>query len=132
MPGEWDANIKLLYAVDDGLFFTADTVEIGKPFDVIANVEIGENLMESVDSYDLYVSIHNLSQSTTLKQAKLSSALTPQKTTWNAELRVNIDPPFSNPAAEGDVLEAVATFKVTSGVNTDYSTAKSPSFTVAT
>ena len=48
MPGHQDANIKLLYAADDGTFFTADTVANGAPFDIIANVEIGKTLMNTV------------------------------------------------------------------------------------
>ena len=66
MPSPWDASIKLLYAVDQGTFFTLDDLAVDAAFDVIANVEIGENLNEVVDSFTIRVGIRNLTTSETV------------------------------------------------------------------
>ena len=52
MPGPWDASIKLLYPVDQGTFSTLDDIDNNTPFDVIANVEIGENLNENPHEHE--------------------------------------------------------------------------------
>jgi hypothetical protein len=125
-----DAVIKLLYAVDDGTFFTADTVEPGQAFDLIANVEIGEDLNEVVDQLDLFVGVTNLTRSALVTTTTLTEKLTPaDDTTVNRELRVDIGPGWGN-AQEGDVLQAVATMKITAGIKTDYSYAMSNCFIV--
>ena len=66
MPGPWDASIKLLYPVDQGLFTTIDDIDNNTPFDAIADVEVGENLNEHVDDFVLRVAVLNLTQSTTI------------------------------------------------------------------
>jgi hypothetical protein len=125
VPGNHDANIKLLYIVDENSFFSADTVQNGAPFDVIANVEIGKDLMEIVSKEELFVSLVNLSQSSAMPQAPQVNTLTPvaKSDPLNQELRVKVGGGWT--AAEGDVIEAIATYKVTAGVFTDYSTARS-------
>lgn len=132
MPGSWDANLKLVYAVDDNQFFAVDTVEAGKAFDVIANLEIGEELMGVATGYDLFVSVRNLSQSTSPPQLtkKESVTLTPSTTALNQEKRINFGPGWSG-ANEGDVLEVIAALKVTAGVHTDYSLASSNPFMIS-
>lgn len=132
MPaGVWDANIKLLYAVDDGTFFTTDTVDNTKPFDVVANVEIGARLNENVIRQDLFLAVRNLSQSGTIASATVGGPLAPQvNTDRNEELRANFNPPAGGWGNDGDVFEVVASYKVTAGVNTDYSTARSQLFVV--
>ena len=131
MPGNQDANIKLLYVVDENSFFTADTVAVGAAFDVIANVEIGKDLMEVVSKENLFVSVVNLSQSTVLQQQTLENVLTPvaNPDPLNQELRVKVSGGWT--ANEGDVLEAIATYKVTAGVYTDYSAARSGTVVVS-
>jgi hypothetical protein len=131
MPGNQDANIKLLYVVDENSFFTADTVANGAAFDVIANVEVGKDLMEVVSKEDLFVSVVNLSQSTVLQQQSLQNVLTPvaNPDPLNQELRVKVSGGWT--AAEGDVIEAIATYKVTAGVYTDYSSARSGTVVVS-
>ncbi|GLI02201.1 hypothetical protein [Phytohabitans aurantiacus] len=129
MPGQQDANIKLLYPVDNGTFFTADTVANGAEFAVVANVEIGQELMEVITKEDLFVSVVNLSRSTVVQRKTVSNSLAPQADPLNQELRVTIDPTWS--ADEGDVLQAIATYKVTSGLRVDLSTALSPMFVVS-
>ena len=131
MPGNQDANIKLLYVVDENSFFTADTVDVGAAFDVIANVEIGKDLMEVVTKENLFVSVVNLSQSTVLQQQTLENVLTPvaNPDPLNQELRIKVSGGWT--ANEGDVLEAIATYKVTAGVYTDYSAARSGTVVVS-
>ena len=63
MSNDMDANIKLLYPVDKNSFFTIDDVGLGKEFDVIANVEVGEDLNEVIDRHEVRVGIVNLTQS---------------------------------------------------------------------
>lgn len=129
MPNNQDANIKLLYPVDAGSFFTADTVENGKQFDVIANVEIGKDLREIATQEKLFVSVVNLSTSELLLQGSDTNVLTPSAAgPLNQELRIQFAKPWN--AADGDVLEAIATYKVTAGVYTDYSTSRTATFVV--
>ena|SRR5918994_1086907 len=129
MPSPEDASIKLLYPVDVGTFFTIDDVANGDPFDVIANVEIGENLNENVDDFVLRVAVRNLTQSTTVQIVDLPGTLNPaQNTAFNSEERVSFNAPNQ---AVGDVLQAVATYRVNAGANSDFSTAESKTFIVS-
>jgi hypothetical protein len=130
MANNWDAQIKLLYPADPGTFFTADTVKLGDAFDVIANVEIGRNLMEFVDRHSVSVAVRNLSKSTTIGQETVEDKLTPQLTALNAELRVSFAAGWNAKAAVGDILEAVASYTVEAGLHTDYSIATSVMFVV--
>jgi hypothetical protein len=130
MTGNQDANIKLLYATDANSFFTADTVDNGAQFDIIANVEIGPDLMQIIDKEELFVSVLNVSQSTPIVPTqKLENKINPDPNAQplNQELRVQITGWTAN---EGDVLEAVATYKVTAGAFTDVSTARTGSVVV--
>jgi hypothetical protein len=130
MANPWDATIKLLYPVDDGTFFTLDVLPLNRNFDVIANVEIGENLFENVDRFELRVSIVNLTTATQVALGEVKDTLTPQNNTqFQAEVRVDFGP-IQN-SAVGDVLQAVASYKVIAGANYDVSTAQSVSFVVA-
>jgi hypothetical protein len=125
VPGQQDANIKLLYATGENSFCTADTVANGAAFDVVANVEIGRDLRRVVTKEDLFVSIVNRSQAVAFPPVVQSNTLVPgdDRDALCQELRVKVDPGW--PAAEGDVLQIIATYKVTAGVFTDYSTATS-------
>jgi hypothetical protein len=131
MPSSWDASIKLLYAADTGTFFTIDDVANGDPFDLIANVEIGENLNQNVDKFDLRVSIMNLTQQKTVAIVDNSGALAPAKTPLLEQRRVNIAGGWNANATAGDVLQAVASYKVTAGINVALSTALSDKFVVS-
>jgi hypothetical protein len=129
MPSPWDASIKLLYAVDAGTFFTIDDVGNNDPFDVIANVEIGENLNENVDDFTLRVAIRNLTQSNTVQIVEEKGALIPANNTpFNDEVRVSFNAPNQ---AVGDVLQAVASYRVNAGANSDFSTAESLTFVIS-
>jgi hypothetical protein len=133
MPGTWDANIKLLSAVDDGQDFAVDTIDKNTSFDVLANLEIGSRLNEVVTRHDLFVQVQNLSQSNILTQQNFGTALAPQvNQTRNLEQRLDFNVPAGGwPANEGDILEVVASYKVTAGVNTDYSAARSQLFIIS-
>jgi len=125
----YDADVKLLDVVGQGTNFTVSVLDPGTPFDVLADVEIGENLNESVDEHSIRVSIVNLSSATRIALNEVQAPLKPQNNTPRREtLRVpfgalaNADP--------GDVIQAIGTYKVTAGINTDVSTAFSETFTV--
>ncbi|MDT3443828.1 hypothetical protein [Pseudofrankia sp. BMG5.37] len=124
----WDATIKLLHPVDLGTDFEADTVSVGGAFDVIADVEVGEELMGFAGSYDLWVKVRNLSTSTMLAADYVNVLLTPIHAPWRDRLHRNI--PGGWIATEGDVLEVLASFKMNAGVHHDYSSAISQHFIV--
>ena len=129
MPGPWDASIKLLYPVDQGQFTTLDDIDNATPFDAIANVEIGENLNENVDDFELRVAVVNLTTSNTIQIETLKRALNPaDDTTFTTEERVSLNAP--NQTA-GDVLKLVASYRVNAGSNSDFSNAESVTFTVS-
>jgi len=130
MPSDFDANVKLLDAVDSGTFFTIDDVSNGAAFDVIANVEIGRDLNQNVDSFDLRVGIVNLTQSKSVTIVDDSGALVPVATPFFDQRRVTIPAGWGN-AAVGDVLQARASYKVTAGANFDFSSAVSNTFVVS-
>lgn len=128
MSGTWDANIMSAYVADTGEPFAVDGVGNGEKFDVVANVRIGRNLMQFVDNGELFVSVRNLTRSTTTAYQHQHYTLTPQKLALNETFRVQFASGWT--AGEGDVLEVLATFKVTSGINYDYSMARSSPFVV--
>lgn len=132
MPSDNDANIKLLSAVDLNQNFTIDDIANKATFDVLADVEIGADLNQVVDSFDLHVAIRNLTKSETVATVTKTGTLTPDPTPkafLNAE-RVNIPANWA-PADVGDVLQAVASYIVTAGANKDFSTAQSQTFVVS-
>jgi hypothetical protein len=133
MPSDFDASIKLLYAVDaGGGFFTIDDVANGAEFVIVANVEIGADLNQNVDRFDLRVAIRNLTQSVTVATVNDGDTLTPNPTpaAFFDERRVTIPAGWA-PADVGDVLQAVAAYIVTAGANKDFSTAESQTFVVS-
>jgi len=128
MSGTWDATILSAYAAGTGEPYAVDAVGNGEKFDVVANVRIGRNLMQFVDRGELFVSVRNLSRSTTTVSQHQQYELTPQKLALNEAFRVQFASGWT--AAEGDVLEVLVTFKVTSGINYDYSMTRSAPFIV--
>ncbi|MFI6744379.1 hypothetical protein ACIBI9_66985 [Nonomuraea sp. NPDC050451] len=129
MSGPWDAEIKLLYPVDAGTFFTVDGIRSTTAFDAIANVEIGENLNENVDQHDVWVAVRNLSKSTTIATGHGGGVLKPENNTpRREEIRIQIASGWT--ADVGDLLELVASYKVTAGVNTTFSSRTSEKFVV--
>jgi hypothetical protein len=94
-----------------------------RAFDAIANVEIGENLNEVVDDFVLRVAVRNLTQSTNVQIVDLARALVAaNNTAFTSEDRVSRNAPNQ---AVGDVLQAVASYRVNAGANSDFSTAES-------
>jgi hypothetical protein len=119
----------LLYPADDGTDFTIDVLPPNTDYDVIANVEIGENLNEFVDEFTLRVAIINLTTASQVDLKQVTDKLVPQNNTqFRDEVRVDFGP-IQNSAA-GDVLQAVASYKVTAGATYDVSTAQSVTFVV--
>jgi hypothetical protein len=116
---QYDASIKLLYITDNDTFYAADSLAVGQPFDVIANVEIGKELMHNVEDEKVHVSIVNLSKAKVLNTGELAKHIEKSEKPYNDELRVNI--PAGWEADDGDVLEAVASYRVSTGLFTDYS-----------
>jgi hypothetical protein len=128
MSGTWDATILSAYAAEPGGPFAVDAVGNGEQFDVVADVRIGRNLMQFVDRCELFVSVRNLSRSTTMLSQHQQYTLAPQKLALNEAFRTQFASGWT--AEEGDVLEVLATFKVTSGINYDYSMVASGPFIV--
>jgi hypothetical protein len=128
MPSDFSASIKLLYIVKDGMYFPIDDIINGSSFDVIANVDIGQDLYQNVDNFDLWVSVLNLSQLSVLGAEHVGGVLIPSTTSFNDEVRVDFDSGWN--ANVGDVLRAMASFKVTAGANFMVSTAQSSFFVV--
>lgn len=128
MSGTWDTGIMLVYVADDERLFPIDIIANGDAFGVVANIRVGRNLMQFVDSCELFVSIRNLSQSKLLLSRHQSYVLAPREAPLNQELQVKFDDEWN--ANEGDVLEAIVTFKVTAGANHDYSVARSDPFVI--
>jgi hypothetical protein len=131
VSGDWDASIRHIHAVEGGIVFAPiDVVAAGAAFDVVAAARIGESLMSVVDDYDLFVAVRNLSRSAALANVHVHHELTPRHRTLHTTLRASVGTGWS--AADGDVLEVLATFKVSAGVHTDYSLARSDPFVVGT
>ena len=132
MPSDFDASIKLLYAVDAGVCSSLPSMtwRMAHEFVIVANVEIGADLNQNVDNFDLRVGIRNLTQSVTVATVNDAGTLTPAATPFLDERRVTI-PAGWGPAAVGDVLQAVAGYIVTAGANKDFSTAESQTFVVS-
>ncbi|MFF3878822.1 hypothetical protein [Streptomyces sp. NPDC001978] len=123
MPtGTWDASVKQLYLADDGTLFTADTINIGDPYDVIADIEIGAELNGFVDEDRLIVTVTNLTTNTVIATKTLTRPLTPSGTVRREQLRVDFDPLAAN---DGDLLEARCSYKVAAGIHTDITHAQS-------
>jgi hypothetical protein len=77
----------------------------------------------------LRVAIRNLTASTTVATEQKTGALTPANNqAFLDRVKVDIDNWSAN---VGDVLQAVASYKVLAGVNTDFSTAESKTFVVS-
>ncbi|MBM2623499.1 hypothetical protein JIG36_49200 [Actinoplanes sp. LDG1-06] len=115
----WDAVIKNLFAADDGTTNAADTVENGKPFDVVAQIEVGEDINAFAVRDQLFVAVRNLSQSTiTAYIANPPRNLTPAHSRREETLKVDVSGWNARP---GDLLEVVATYKFEAGVHSDHS-----------
>ncbi|KJE20703.1 hypothetical protein FF36_04985 [Frankia torreyi] len=118
MPGFWDATIKAVYAADSGTNDTINVIDIGKAFDVVADVEVGGGIISFGGAdYLLSVVIRNQSTFSVVFTASTGAHLPITKgqtsQTVNEQLRLQVPGPWN--ADDGDVLDVLATFKVTSG-----------------
>jgi hypothetical protein len=132
MPNDLDANLKLLYATDVNTFSSIDDVKLDDPFDVVLDVEIGRDLNQSVDRHDTRVAIRNLTRSVVAATVDGSEPLVPANNSdFQTQWRINIPAGWGLNAQAGDVLQAVASYRVTAGANFDFSTAESRPFVVS-
>jgi hypothetical protein len=124
MSGAWDAQITLVYLTDNGGSTAIDTIRNSAPLDVLANVLIGETLMQVVSTAELFVSVRNLSQlAVPLRQHK-TFELTPKSARLRQTFEVHFEGGWA--AEEGDVLDVVASLKVRAGVHVDHTHARGP------
>jgi hypothetical protein len=129
MANAWDASIKLLYPVDQGTFFTVDVLEPADPYDVVANVEIGEDLNEFASEHILRVAVINLTTASQVAIQEVKETLVPQNNTpRREEMRASFGPVANSDS--GDVLQVVASYKVIAGANVAQSTATSETFVI--
>ena len=129
MANDFDASIKLLYPVDKNTFSTIDVLEPADEYDVVANVEIGRDLNQFATEHILRVAIVNLSTAEQVAVTEVREPLTPQDNSQRQqEMRAGF-PALQTPGA-GDVLQAVASYRVVAGANSDVSTAQSVTFAV--
>jgi hypothetical protein len=127
VSGDWDASIRNVQAVESAVVFAPlDVVPIGSAFDVVAAVRVGASLMSVADSYDLFVVARSLSRGSVLARTRDHHLLRPQRHALHRTLRTSV--PAGWDADDGDLLDVIATFKVTAGVHTDYSHARSDPF----
>ncbi|MGW4874749.1 hypothetical protein [Streptomyces chartreusis] len=126
MPGEYDARIKDLSVVEKGTSFTVDTLATAGDFDVLADIEVGASLNAVITRIQIWVSVGDLSQLTRVDLQTYDQPATPVNGPRSEQIRI----PFNalTGVGEGDLLQAVATLKVTAGVLTDVSNAKSEPF----
>ncbi|MEV0897130.1 hypothetical protein [Actinoplanes sp. NPDC049802] len=128
-PNAFDAQINSIDPVVQGKNFTVSVLDATKPFDALADVEIGEGLNEFVNKHLLQVSVVNRSTANRVAFNELEQKLAPQDNTPRAEtLRVAFGP-LAN-VTSGDVIELVATYTVTAGVNTSVTNEISDTFTI--
>ncbi|WP_326585405.1 hypothetical protein OG889_44875 [Streptomyces sp. NBC_00481] len=126
MPGEYDARIKDLSVVEKGTSFTVDTLATAGDFDVLADIEVGASLNAVITRIQIWVSVGDLSQLTRVDLQTYDQPATPVNGPRSEQIRI----PFNalTGVGEGDLLQAVATLKVTAGVLTDVSNARSEPF----
>ena len=129
MPtNNWDAVITSLYPVDFNTKTPADTVEAGKEFDIVADIEVGPEINAFAVRDTLSVAVRNLSQSTIAFTKAQTRTLTPAQSRRTEQLTVKV--PANWPVNSGDLLEIVATYRFEAGVYTDHSSLRSATFIV--
>lgn len=129
MANDYIATIKLLYPVAAGASYTLQDIVAGKEFDVIADVEIGRDLNDVVDRFDLRLGVVNLTTAGSVAVVDCGAVLKPADAPLIEQRRVSV-PGGWTAARSGDVLQVVASYKVTAGSNVETSTAQSSTFCV--
>ncbi|NLT57017.1 MAG: hypothetical protein GXX79_21150 [Actinomycetales bacterium] len=135
MPNAYDAGIKLVYVADPDpapARFTIDDVSLGAEFKVVADVEVGSAMHALVTKYDMVVGVVNLTRCQSVTVVKDGASISPDNSgvALRKIIEVTIPSGWAN-ALEGDVLQVVASFKLTAGAVFDYSAAISPTFVVS-
>jgi hypothetical protein len=127
MPGEYDARIKDLSVVKKGTSFTVDNLSAADDFDVVADIEVGPSLNAVLSRIQIWASVGNQTQ---LAQVQAQTYDQNPAQAANGPRNERIVIPFNalTGVNEGDLLQAVATLKVTTGVLTDFSDAESEPF----
>lgn len=127
MPGEYDARIKDLSVVSKGTSFTVGTLGAGQDFDVVADIEVGPSLNAVITRIQVWASVGNQTQLTRI-QAQTYDNTSPGAASAPRNQRIVI--PFNalTGVNEGDLVQAVATLKITTGALTDFSDAASEPF----
>lgn len=128
MAGNWDATVTVLRPTETGQNFVAATVQSGKEFDIVVEVEAGARIMEFASRHDLVVSVLNVSAGTVLARLPFSEPLTAASAALHRSLRLPV--PAGWIAQVGDVLEIVASYTLTAGVHPNTSSARSGDFVV--
>ncbi|MCM3884215.1 hypothetical protein [Frankia sp. R82] len=134
MPGYWDATIKSVYAVEQATENTLGVVNPGGAYDILADVEVGGGLISFGGAkYVLTVTVRNQSTYQIVYTDSATGTFSPQggqlPPTASQEIRVAV--PDTGTASEGDVLDVIATFRLTSGAFTNATTDTSPRFVVS-
>jgi hypothetical protein len=125
MPGTWDASIKRLYFADDKTDYTADTLEVGKDYDLVADIEIGASLNGFAGGDRLVITVTNLTTNAVVETKTVPRPLTPVGSVRREQVTVDFGPLDGVKVSDGDVLRATCSYRVSAGVNSDYDTAQS-------
>ncbi|MCZ4609479.1 hypothetical protein O3S80_38080 [Streptomyces sp. Lzd4kr] len=115
MAGTRGASVNVLYITEDGGAFTAQKLKIAT--DVVAEIEIGAQLNGFATSDRLVVTVTNLTTGVVTTRVN-NQTLTPAGTIRREPICVDFPPLVAN---EGDLLRATCSYRVTAGINTDYS-----------
>lgn len=117
-------NLTTVYLAEPDTSFAANTLIAGTPFDVVGAVAIGKDRVGDVTEEKLSVSVVNLSASSVLLKGE--TTIHPSQDgdrLHNSYLRVSFAGGWD--AEDGDVLEAVATYRLRAGEEIAYSAARS-------
>ncbi|MEU8749197.1 hypothetical protein ACFYVK_06895 [Streptomyces chartreusis] len=117
MAGTWDASVNVLYITGVGGAFAVQKLSIATAFEVVADIEIGAQLNGFATSDRLVVTVTNLTTGVVTTRVN-NQTLTPAGTIRREPIRVDFPPLAAN---EGDLLRATCSYRVTAGINTDYS-----------
>ncbi|MFI9237635.1 hypothetical protein [Streptomyces sp. NPDC053079] len=114
MAGMWEAKINRLYFALDGTLSAADSLKIGQPYDVIAEIEVGAALNNVNIEDKLVVTVTNLTTGMVVRTEKPTRVLTPTNTIRRESRSVDF---ASLVALDGDVLTATCSYRAEGGGN---------------
>lgn len=118
----YHARVKLLNIVDAGTNATADTLTVGQPYDVIADIEIGDALHALMSQEQLVVAVTNITANTVTKVTVGPQPFSPGSGVFQGKIRVSFPVLV---ATDGDLLRATCSYKAFAGINTDFTSAES-------